>query len=182
MEWIKLHHGTNHLLYSVRTWIDEGPLYALIEPWIKYSPDAPTPLDPSDKKYLDILANGLEKRSLYPDPLSEEHKEALGTALRDLRKVFSISVKDPEISIVSVTLAWPCMITLSFIKLVEERVPEALVLVAHYCVLLKRIETLWWMTGKAENLLETVRAALGGGWDEWIQWPIDKVGGREILS
>jgi len=34
--------------------------------------------------------------------------------------------------------------------------PQALVLVAVYCVLLKRIEEFWWIRGKAEKLVSGV--------------------------
>jgi hypothetical protein len=50
--------------------------------------------------------------------------------------------------------------------MVQERCPQALVIVAVYCILLKRNEELWWMRGKVENRLRAVRKELvSGQWD-----------------
>jgi hypothetical protein len=55
--------------------------------------------------------------------------------------------------------------------MIEERCPQALVIVAVFCVLLKRIVHFWWIKGKAESLLMAVRRVLGGGeWVEWLEW------------
>jgi len=61
----------------------------------------------------------------------------------------------------------------------EQKIPEALLLVLYYCVALKRLDHLWWVKGKAENLLNTVLAELGPGWDRWTMWPVDQVLGLQ---
>lgn len=67
------------------------------------------------------------------------------------------------------------MISEAYLKLMEQKLPEALLLVLYYCVALKRLEHLWWVRGKAENLLNTVNAELGPGWERWTRWPIEQV-------
>jgi hypothetical protein len=47
--------------------------------------------------------------------------------------------------------------------MLAEKDPEALLIVLHYCVVLKRLGGTWWVTGKAENLLKTILTELGGG-------------------
>jgi hypothetical protein len=60
--------------------------------------------------------------------------------------------------------------------MVEERCPQALVIVAVYCVLLKRTGQVWWINGKAEDLLRVVKSELvGQEWDEWLAWPVEVV-------
>tara|TARA_R110002060_G_scaffold1755_12_gene3300 strand:- start:828 stop:1025 length:198 start_codon:yes stop_codon:yes gene_type:complete len=63
--------------------------------------------------------------------------------------------------------------------MVESRVPQALVLIAVYCVVLKRAEDLWWIRGKAGSLLGAVRYELGGDrrWERWLEWPTAEVNG-----
>jgi hypothetical protein len=60
--------------------------------------------------------------------------------------------------------------------MVEERCPQALVIVAVYCVLLKRTGQVWWIKGKAEDLLRVVKSELvRQEWDEWLAWPVEEV-------
>jgi hypothetical protein len=54
--------------------------------------------------------------------------------------------------------------------MVEERCPQALILVAIYCVLLKRIEEFRWVRGKAGSLLAAVRRELPDEMlDKWLR-------------
>jgi hypothetical protein len=98
-------------------------------------------------------------------PVPEKRKETLEMALRALRRVFSLSNYSPEISRHAATVSWMHLIREEFVELIEAKVPEALLLVACYCVLLKRLQNMWWLEGKAESLLASVRAALGDGWE-----------------
>jgi len=70
------------------------------------------------------------------------------------------------------------MISDGFLKLLEEKLPEALIIAAHYCVALKRAENMWWVRGKPENLLRTVMGELPAGWERWTKWPVDQVLGH----
>jgi hypothetical protein len=47
-----------------------------------------------------------------------------------------------------------------FCKIVEERHSQALAIVALYCAFLKPVEELWWIKGKAENLLRAIKREL----------------------
>jgi hypothetical protein len=142
-----------------------------------------TPLDPFERKHGWMTWPRLGRHVPYTRSLfQQERKEVLEAALQTLRRAFSLSTYKPEISRLAATISWMTLIPEEFVQLVEERVPEALLLVAHYCVLLKRLENLWWVKGKAENLLQTVRAALGDGWERWLQWPIDEVLGIDLAS
>ena len=63
--------------------------------------------------------------------------------------------------------------------MIEERNPQALVLVAVYCVLWKRSEKFWWIRGKAESLLAAVRRELPDStWDKWLEWPANEIDGH----
>jgi len=67
--------------------------------------------------------------------------------------------------------------------MVEERCPQALVLITVYCVLLKRIEEFWWIRGKAENLIDAVRRELPDlSWEKWLIWPIKEIEGHSKID
>lgn len=49
--------------------------------------------------------------------------------------------------------------------------PAALVLLAHYCVLLHTVNHFWYMSGIARELLEDIEAKMHPGFREWLVWP-----------
>lgn len=49
--------------------------------------------------------------------------------------------------------------------MLREKVPEALLIVVYYCVALKKADHMWWVKEKPENLLRTLLAELGTGWE-----------------
>ncbi|KAL2061316.1 hypothetical protein VTL71DRAFT_7589 [Oculimacula yallundae] len=132
--------------------------------------------------------------------LSDEDIQALDETLQTLHYIFRLpSISEPrntetlfpspstsasniplpqpefKISAGIATLSWTIFIPSHFCDMVEDRVPQALILVAVYCVVLKRAEDLWYIKGKAESLLHAVERELrlkgGGEWERWLEWP-----------
>lgn len=48
-----------------------------------------------------------------------------------------------------------------FVELIYEKDPRVLVLLAHYCVLLKKNDHVWYLRGLGLRLLENTRQAFG---------------------
>jgi hypothetical protein len=69
---------------------------------------------------------------------------------------------------------WPGIVSQRYLDLLYDRVPEALVLLAYYCVLLKRADSHWHYRGVGVAMLEAVEEELSGEWLEWIQWAKDQ--------
>lgn len=114
-----------------------------------------------------------------PAPLTPEARQVLFEALFMLRRVFLITVADNGIEAQAATLSWSIIVSDAYIMAVRQRSPGALVLLAHYCILLKRSEKKWWIEGKAEELLGKIKRILeasGEGWMQWIEWPMRDVG------
>ena len=84
-------------------------------------------------------------------------------------------VVNPEMNMSSRVISWFSTISDDYLYMLEEKKPEALVLAIYYCSVLKKLEHLWWLKGKAENLLNTLVDALGGGWERWTKWPVETV-------
>lgn len=133
--------------------------------------DDPIPLNDSDKANIDSIAG-----CWIDSDLNAAQKEILEETLQTLRRVFSITTTMTiEIGEGAATMSWIILIPEAFCKMVEERMPQALVLVAVYCVLLNRLDGFWWIKGKAENLLETIRKDLPDGWNKWLAWPTEEI-------
>ncbi|KAL5335192.1 hypothetical protein BJX70DRAFT_330878 [Aspergillus crustosus] len=68
-------------------------------------------------------------------------------------------------------LAWPVIVSLEFSDHLEMRRPEALVLLAHYAVLLHQQRDSWLFGDSGRFVIESVTRYLGEEWEEWLRWP-----------
>jgi len=68
---------------------------------------------------------------------------------------------------------WAGLISQDFVELIYERDPRALVILAHYCVLLKRNDRVWYIRGLGPGMLRNIWQVLGEEWRCWIQWPME---------
>jgi hypothetical protein len=67
--------------------------------------------------------------------------------------------------------------------MVKKQRPEALVVVAHYSLLLNKVDQLWYMQGMSRRLLQTVHSRIGKegeSWigkegESWITWPLQNI-------
>jgi hypothetical protein len=114
---------------------------------------------------------------MFPSPsFSQDSRkvEICKEALKELRRVVALTHSPNRILSGEASLrVWPGNISQDFLELIYERDPRALVILAHYCVLLKKNDHVWYLRGLGRGLLENIRQALGEEWRPWIQWPIE---------
>jgi len=173
VQWVKLHRGSVSISTNLFPSLKEGLLEPLFAPWRGIDPNRNAPVPPVEDAQISALAGAWLISSL-----SQEQKDILDRELHTTRRIFSMLAYNPEISKLSAVMSWFSMISDDFIKMLEEKVPEALLIVVYYCVALKRAEHMWWVSEKGENLLRTVLAELGGGWERWTAWAVEQVLGR----
>jgi hypothetical protein len=178
MQWVKLHRGTHEILQALFPALREGPFKTLWEQWKGINMDdfnITHPLPPSEESQLSALTSTW---SSSPS-LSSHQKEVLDGALYRTKRVFSLLIYHPELSMLEVVMSWFSAITEDYLKMLEDKVPQALLIVAFYCIALKKPEHMWWLNGKGENLLRTVVGELGRGWEGWMEWPVEMVLGKD---
>lgn len=71
---------------------------------------------------------------------------------------------------------WPIAIPQTYLKLLGERKPEAMVILAHYSALLQRLDDQWFMKGWARYLVKQIETALEEEWQPWLCWPKEVTG------
>lgn len=67
---------------------------------------------------------------------------------------------------------WPVLVSPEYIDLLLQRRPEALVILAHYAILLHYCRDSWMFGDGGRFLIESIRDFLGPDWTEWLEWPI----------
>jgi hypothetical protein len=67
---------------------------------------------------------------------------------------------------------WPGWLPKPFLPLLYKRRPEALVILAHYCVLLKHVDSCWYMKGVGNSMLKEINSVLSEEWRARIRWAL----------
>ncbi|KAI5359821.1 hypothetical protein Slin15195_G116820 [Septoria linicola] len=76
-------------------------------------------------------------------------------------------------------VCWPRRDSSVFASIVQRRVPQALVIVSYYCVLLHMLDVKWWARAWGVRVLQDVLLNLEEAWKTWVQWPIQAIMYRE---
>jgi len=169
IEWVGLVRGSSTLLMAAWSWLLDGPLGVLFrvpgEPPLNGSPE-------EDEKLASL-------QQLWDAPhlnFDVAEVEALNKALALLREVNNWTPDfGTEICAVAATLSWVVQVPEAFIVMVSQRRPEALVLLAHYCIVLSKVDHFWWINGMSRQLLQTIHSSLGKEWESSIGWPLQEL-------
>lgn len=93
--------------------------------------------------------------------LGEIHRQLLSGRLDDLPCAFT----------------WQVSISPTYLSMLEQQNPFAMVLLAHYAILLDRAcSRVWWMRRLPSQLVATASLVLDNRMRPWIEWPINVVG------
>ncbi|KAE9379523.1 hypothetical protein N431DRAFT_460777 [Stipitochalara longipes BDJ] len=171
-DWLHFLRGTYSLLSSSWESIQNGPMAPLIEPFHGRS-IAPNIIDDEQLHTLIPLLESETTRNVD----DQDKSKIYVAALQDLRTVFanSYSTDNSKHCVRWASFDWPVRVSEDFIRLLNDREPKALILLAHHCVLLKREEACWYLDGHAHRLLSTIEAMLAAEMRRWIEWPCKQI-------
>jgi hypothetical protein len=76
-----------------------------------------------------------------------------------------------------IVLSWPYMIDLDYEKLLAGREPIALIILAHYAVMLDTFKEYWWLRGWGKQLILHAERYIRNDerWKGLIEWPLDMI-------
>ncbi|CAI7573717.1 unnamed protein product [Penicillium pancosmium] len=105
------------------------------------------------------------------------------SALNDLYDIMNQvhkrrSAQQSGVALMDLLIGWLYRLPEQFIRLLEEKEPRALVVLAYWGVMFRYMETAWFMKGWAEHVLSGVSTFLQPEYQPWIEWPLKKV--REV--
>ncbi|KAL9004357.1 MAG: hypothetical protein Q9188_002829 [Gyalolechia gomerana] len=163
--WLAMIRGVNSILLPSWPWVENGPLRGLLQPGVFDTSETRLP-KPADHQ-LRQLAELCETAS-GGDEAIEAYTEAVKALRKCFAKIFTRSSVECEIA---TAFTWPVEVPDKFIQLLQARSPEALVILAHYCVVLHHLDNYWWLNGWAAQVMENISNELTELWRDWIQWP-----------
>ncbi|KAH6608442.1 Zn2Cys6 transcription factor [Trichoderma cornu-damae] len=78
---------------------------------------------------------------------------------------------------------WPGAVDQEYVHLLARKDPMALVILIHWCAVMKSAPRQWFMRGWAENVARPVLPQIGPEWHEATEWALSRIGvGRQQMT
>lgn len=104
--------------------------------------------------------------------VSPSSRKAYRESVLFLQKVFDVQrTASGNKFRMPVALAWPIFISPEFLDLIRQQQAEALVILAHYAVLLHSGRDLWMLGDGGQFLIVSICGRLGSKWERWLKFP-----------
>ncbi|KAI4232464.1 MAG: hypothetical protein LQ349_004987 [Xanthoria aureola] len=99
--------------------------------------------------------------------------EAYGAAIDRLFWLFDLAgVPSKPHDTPRFVFAWPVQLTDEYTSLLNQRRPEALIILAYYGVILHFYRDAWCIGDSGACMIRAIDAQLGSYWSQWLQWPM----------
>jgi hypothetical protein len=160
--------GVHEVLRISWDWVHKGRLARLFE------------TDDTEQSLPENLRRAIAQvEDLNKSRNAEDSRHDTGTygiAIESLRQMLEIFQRNPMSTHAAVR--WPISLPLAFLDCLRRHEPMALVIVAHYCILLDRLKEHWWIEGWSTKVMGAIWRDLDENWRPSIQWAMDEIGGR----
>ncbi|KAJ5995330.1 hypothetical protein N7481_002307 [Penicillium waksmanii] len=179
-EWLVLMQGVKLTVRSYHQKVFSGIL--------KPEPPEPLPeISPSiglelhEHTVYTQAAQQLVEREVKDESVLQLYTSALNDLYDIMNQVHKRrSAQQSGVALMDLLIGWLYRLPEQFIRLLEEKEPRALVVLAYWAVMFRYMETAWFMKGWAEHVLSGVSTFLQPEYQPWIEWPLKKV--REVES
>ncbi|EXJ71958.1 uncharacterized protein A1O5_04460 [Cladophialophora psammophila CBS 110553] len=117
----------------------------------------------------------LSKLTANPD-LGDQARDAYESAIERLQWVFAISnVPEERHTTIRWLLAWPVQLKTPYLERLNQRRPEALIILAYFAALMRFYRDCWAVGDSGHFLIKAISSHLGPHWSEWMEWPMSLV-------
>lgn len=174
VEWVSLLRGVHTLLQVAGEWMADGSMRLLLQPR-HMDHELARAADPEASAKLTALCQLWDSS---PGKLYVHDVEILNNTLALLHEAYGLvasSSIDNEFDVILVVYGWPIQVPEAFFTMVKGQKPEALIVLAHYSLLLNKVNQLWYVEGMSRRLLKTIHSKLGKEWESWIAWPLQNL-------
>ncbi|KAK3385819.1 hypothetical protein B0H63DRAFT_187843 [Podospora didyma] len=183
-DWLRLIRGSCTILGHVWANMKSGLLKPLVEESYGVPVNRPPPSDNTVPENPTAVVAQAQLKQLVNLPIlnepNHEKRTAYFSALMLLSRAFrcaSVAKESGAFSMWTVVQVWPSRVSLEYLELLlRAREPAALVLLAHYCVLLGPLASAWYMDGFQKRLLDRIYWQLDADWRRWLDWPYAEAG------
>ncbi|RDW84016.1 uncharacterized protein DSM5745_04342 [Aspergillus mulundensis] len=115
-----------------------------------------------------ILIELLDSSDSVDMSVRNTYRETIG----HLQSAFDGSRQHPSrFSAVGPIISWPVVIPPGYIDLLEERKPQALIILAYFGALLHLHREMWTFGDSGAYIVDSVKDYIGPSWEIWLHWP-----------
>ncbi|MCJ1404917.1 hypothetical protein MMC11_008143 [Xylographa trunciseda] len=164
LEMISVMRGCADIVRSGSEWLASSPFQHLL---------LPQPTDPAQVLPTEIEAalTGLSERNNQTTTRPALH-DAYETAIEVLRECFKLAGNMPGQQVTG--LPFPIRIPTEVLVMMREGDPMALIILAHYGIILHWLDTVPWMTGWGSQTVSAVNETVGEEWRDYIAWALEE--------
>jgi hypothetical protein len=166
------HALRGYMAFLTKCWndLEKGPLgYQLVR-----NPLAPgTARDHPEDVHLAKIHEILQPRA-ESSPEERGELEVCRAALEELRELWSGPYMVGKMAIVAIIYLWPSKVSDDYITLMHKHRPGAIIILAHYALLVKRMNMLWYLRGVGHKLLSAIDAELGDEYKPYVEWAMNE--------
>lgn len=168
-QWLHFIRVGCEMLDQVWDQIEKGPARALADAW-------EIELDVGDSKlpYLEEFVSFIPEDGSWSEKVISVYRDGASTLADAFAYMDSESIK-PDVSTWNILGLWFVRLDNEFYDLIFERHPGALILLAWYCVIMKRMESCWYFGGRPARLIASITDALDTRWHPCIKDAADQV-------
>ena len=95
--------------------------------------------------------------------------------LAELKALYDSILQPGSNCSVASIICFPKQDSGKFAQLVKRRQPQALIILAYYCVLLDILDSRWWIQGWSTRVMRDILGSLDQQWRHWIEWPVQTI-------
>ncbi|GKT88809.1 UPC2 protein [Colletotrichum tofieldiae] len=118
-------------------------------------------------------------RRLGESEISEQNKSVYAEVVKILQYLFNSVRSDRKRKYIAIQ-EWPVRISQDYIVLLQQRRPEALIILSYYAVILHWAKDYWAVGNSGSFLIEAVSRHLGSYWADWLEWPNQELNSETI--
>ncbi|KAH7374072.1 hypothetical protein BKA64DRAFT_586525 [Cadophora sp. MPI-SDFR-AT-0126] len=185
LDWLYIIRGSRNIFNDTWQYMLNGPLSLILQETIFPEYLAPAPENTEHSRRLRLLSaipfagNGSKAAPQTQTSMSTEPSQSpISAAFETLSSAFSKVQTAQSHSVYTVCIAvriWPAQVSSDYLTLLKNDDPAALVLLAHYCVLLKPFDSSWYMQGFRRRLLLRIYDQLDPEWRHWVLWLMEGI-------
>ena len=109
------------------------------------------------------------------DAMLPEDRRTCAIVLAELKAIYDNVLTSQGACSMASILCFPKQDSGNFALLIKRRLPQALIILAYYCVLLDVLDNRWWIQGWSKRVLQDVHGSLDEQWRHWIEWPVQSI-------
>ncbi|KAJ5745791.1 hypothetical protein N7520_010973 [Penicillium odoratum] len=171
-EWLVLMNGVKFILQSHHAKIFSG----ILEPPPDHTIYSITPAMRSERHEHTVHLQAVQR---LVEGGSVDEREMCISAIQDLFEIMDdlydrVSVGKQGGSLMHLLIGWLYRRPEAFVHTLEQKQPHALVILAYWAVLLKYMESAWFMEGWSDHVLTGISSSLHPDYLPWIDWPLRK--------